>query len=539
MEQKQASSDAQEVGAIEPANAAFTGTVLPEDRVWVLDIRDTEVFFKAELSAFASQQDTKPEDVIPPSPGIDRQKPFFVRLNGADWGSTRILGAASNGNTDGSDHKTWNGEIYGLTPLTKYSCEFVRLSDQQVICTTSLITLPAPSAEQRECLTSKSACSELTIVATTVPAPPQHQSLRPLSPTSTLKQSIAAAEAKREEIRNKLKRLRKDHKNTSAAVRKEIDQLSGKVASSGGQDERQKQRIQQLKLNVKQAEDATLSLKAELEALGDLPEDELQESAAHKRAWIAACDAKAAALAEYDSAKVEAEKELSDLRNEIATSNQKRERLVARRAKLTETHDRLVNDHNADLSAKQRHEQERQRTLQDYMERESKLHFWISDTRANAENYNIKANELFQEIDFANTQLARQHAAISGPTTPEGDLPGTNGPASRPKTGFDFQMFNAPQIQGMPQTNWGGRGRSSSMLSGYSGFTDDLDVPEGGGLDEQGRKRSDGSSISTGSAGDQFSPRPAVFKPMSPIGPPSFDDKGKGRARMSPIGSNR
>jgi len=72
------------------------------------------------------------------------------------------------------------------------------------------------------------------------------------------------------------------------------------------------------------------------------------------------------------------------------------------------------------------------------------------------------------------------------------------------------------------------------MLSGYSGFTDDLDVPASNGVYE--RKKSEGSSGSNNSNGEDMSPRPPAKPSASPgpIGPP-----GKGKAYMNAIGSNR
>ena len=69
------------------------------------------------------------------------------------------------------------------------------------------------------------------------------------------------------------------------------------------------------------------------------------------------------------------------------------------------------------------------------------------------------------------------------------------------------------------------------MLSGYSGFTDDLDVVPGSSnpaveepllQQQQLLFKSDGlGSGSSGSQDDYTSPRPLVSKPMSPIGPPT------------------
>ncbi|GAB7353876.1 hypothetical protein MBLNU459_g4232t2 [Dothideomycetes sp. NU459] len=526
VESKKASNDASEVistNTTEKEKASLSSFQTAEDRIWVLEIRPTEICFRADLPSFPSEEcslKTKPAASI--SAGIDKTKPFYVRMNGADWGSTKITGAA-HGDADGHDKKVWLGEIFGLSPLTNYSCEFVSLSDQQVICTTSLVTLPAPSAEQ----------------ASVVPAPPQHQSLRPLSPISTLKQSIAAAEMKRDESRNKLKRTRKDHKNAASALRKEIEQLNGKVASSGGQDDRQRQRILQLTQHLRQANDATVALKKETDELGEIPDDDIAESTEKKRVWQETSDRKAAALADLDNAKTEAQRELGQINSELGSSAQKRERLMTRRSKLNEQLDRLRMQKDADMSARQKHDQDRVHRVHEYQRNEAQMLYWIQQTNKDAEEHNIRANEAFQQMDYLNSMIHHQHTSLSGPPTPEGNLPGTNGPQHRQATGFEFPMFGGgiPVNQGPTQGFRGGRGRSSSMLSGYSGFTDDLDALPVADEDHDGKK-SEGSSGSNGSQGDYMSPRP---KTMSAIGPRStfvgVEDKGRGK--LGSIGNLR
>lgn len=338
-----------------------------------------------------------------------------------------------------------------------------------------------------------------------------------MSPTSTLKQSIQAVENKRDELRNKLKRSRKDHKTATSAIRREIDQLQGKVASSGGQDERSRQRVLQLKQHVKQADDALEALKEESENIGETPKEELDFAASRRKSYDGALDAKNAAKAELDTAKAEANKELSALQAEISSTSQKRDRLNTRRSKLSEQYERLVSEQHADMSARQRHELERATMREERNRFEEQLVYWTNASKHHAEEINIRANEFFQQLQHAE-EAAQAHLNIP-PGTPEGNLPGTSGPRGQGMQAFDFSNFNAMSGHSLPSSGlhghkWGtgagngsggsgGRQRSSSMLSGYSGFTDDIDVPQqqhqqyhdGYGQD---RKDSDGSGESSG-----------------------------------------
>lgn len=488
MEQKYLTDDKKEAGtnaALENAQQYPTQA----NRIWILDIGPTSIRFRAELFGSSGVNMVLDDELMPQSPGIDRQKPFFARLNGADWGSTRIVGAADDESASGSEDrsgKIWSGEIYGLSPLTKYSCEFVRMGDQHVIFSTNLITLPAPNAEQ----------------AVSVQAPTQHSTLRPMSPTSTLKQSIIAAEGKREEVRNKLKRTRKEHKTAATGVRRDIEQLQSKVASSGGQDERSRQRILQLKQHGKQAEEALDTLKEETEALGEVPEEDLAFAAARRKSYDTAMEAKSSAKSEVDNTRSEANKDMSTLQAEISGVGQKRDRLNARRIRINEQYDKLLSEQHADINARQH---QRAQTLDERDMRIEQLLYWINMMRGQEEEYNIQANEIYQQIQQGD------HKAQIPPPTPEGNLPGTNGsrgPVSQP---FEFPPFGNLPHGGMSTQKWGGtRQRSSSMLSGFSGFTDEIDLHgqngyhhHGGqnGIDRKGSSGSSGRSVSEGMAG--------------------------------------
>ncbi|KAF2155231.1 hypothetical protein K461DRAFT_110292 [Myriangium duriaei CBS 260.36] len=474
------------------------------DRIWILDIGPTSIRFRAELLGSSGSVLIGDNDQVPASPGLDKQKPFFARLNGADWGSARIVGVGgenSIGLTDDRNCKIWVGEIYGLSPLTKYSCEFVSTRDQHVIFTTNLITLPAPNAEQGK---SGEAVRCLNVdadhsLAVTAPAPSQHQSLRPMSPTSTLKQSIIAAEAKREEVRNKLKRTRKDHKTSATAVRRDIEQLQTKVASSGGQDERSRQRILQLKQHVKQAEDALETLKEEGDSMGDVPKGDLDSATARRKSYDTALEAKSSAKAEVDSARLEANKVQSALQAEISSISQKRDRLHTRRARVNEQYDKLVSEQNADVNARQ---YQRAQALDEREKLIEQLVYWINYSRSQEEEANIRANEIYQQI-----QQGEQNAQLP-PPTPEGNLPGTNGPRGPVAQPFEFPPFGNLNHPGIPAQKWGGpRQRSSSMLSGYSGFTEDYEIPGQNGhyVGQNGYDRKGSSGGGSGSSGRSVS----------------------------------
>ncbi|KAF2169647.1 hypothetical protein M409DRAFT_20060 [Zasmidium cellare ATCC 36951] len=560
MEQRDAADDAREAAAMNKNNttSTFASTTNPTtDRIWICEVRDTEIYFSVELSAESTAESAdRKEDTPAVTAGIDKSKPFYVRVNGAGWSSTRIM--ASEEQEKGAGER-FVGEIFGLAPLSSYHCEIVSIAKQRVLCSASLITQPAPTAEQ----------------AASAPIPPQHQALRPSSPITTLKQSIQQAEAKLNEVRNRTKKTKKDQRAAYADIKKEINVLKSKLESSGGVDDKQERRLLQITQHKNQAEEATTDLKSQIDALGEIPANELAESQVKRRAWQSAFDAKTAADRDLSSTLAEHEREHARLRAEIAASISKKEKLVARNTQRAQELESLTTKQQAEMTAKQRRDLERTQMLQDREHRTNELRFHIAQMDTEAQTYAQKAQEAWQQASALSnwsTQPPPGYPGFSSPPTPEGMLPGSNGGQVSPQANgfppgaFGPQAFGSPfnttqsSVTNMHATAPGvPRGRSSSMLSQYSGFTDNGEeftfVPgehrqqhtwpvqgstSAGALLED-RKPSDGDTASgsgTGSGGGSLvngstngsnSPRPeakpfipgAVNKSPGPIGPPS------------------
>jgi hypothetical protein len=352
--------------------------------------------------------------------------------------------------------------------------------------------------------------------------------LRPSSPTTTLKNSIAAADQKLQEHRNRLKRAKKDHKTAITAVKKEVDTLTNRLANAGGSDERQRQRVLQFNQNIRQADDAAADFALQLDAMGEVPEDEVDEAATKKRAWKQERDHKNAVTAEFEAAKSEVERQAKDVESDITSVLQKRERLNQRQTRLNEQHERLITANREGFSAKQLRESNRQADIQHRMNMENQYRSNINSYERRTNEYNLSTSQTIQAIQHYEALLLHEaQQPLSVPTTPEGPLPGTtNGmsPHANAFTSFTFPSLTA-QVNSTPGSIRGGRGRSSSMLSNISGFTDGFDeftspsVPmlnnpfNAHGL-LNGRKGSNGSgSLSSGTSSQSSSQR----DPMSPV----------------------
>lgn len=364
-----------------------------------------------------------------------------------------------------------------------------------------------------------------------VASPPAHKTLRPSSPTTTLKNSIAAADQQLQEQRNRLKRNKKDHKAAVTAIKKEVETLNGRLANAGGTDERQRQRVLQFTQNIRQADDAVADFTVKIEALGDVPDHETQEAAEKKREWQKERNNKDAMSTELDNVKAEIERRVRCVESDIATAIQKRERLQQRQIRLNEQHERLITANKEGYTAKQRKEQERLALQAERMQVENQYRSNINSYERRANEYHLSTAQMVQTIQHFEALLLQQAQQApqpsSVPATPEGPLPGTvNGmsPHANPFTSFTFPSMNT-QVNSTPGSLRGGRGRSSSMLSNVSGFTDGFDEsmsPSGHVLGTpfnaasllNGRKGSHGSgSLSSGTSSQSSSQR----DPMSPV----------------------
>lgn len=545
MEQRDAADDAREAATMDTNTKPTFATTIPPttDRIWILEVRDTEIFFSVDLSPEAATQSVeRMEEGLSVSAGIDKSKPFYVRVNGAAWSSTRIMSSATGDEADGKPR--FDGEIFGLAPRSSYHCEIVGIATGSVLCSVSLITQSTPSAEP----------------TAAAPSQPSHPALRPSSPITTLKQSIQSAESKLNETRNRTRKNKKDQRGVHSDIRKEINMLRSKLESSGGLDDKQERRLLQINQHKNQAEEATVEIKSQIDAFGDIPASELAQSEAKHRSWQAARDAKRAADKDCDNAKAEADRHVSALRAEIAATESKREKLLSRHAQRTRELDMLLSRQRADMTAKEKRDYERTQMMQSRHDEEAQLRFHIANMEAEANSYQAKAHETYQQLGALQSwsTVPSTFNGYSSPPTPEGTLPGTNGVSLSPQTnGFSTlgsQPFQSPFHSAQPSlsNNHVPRGRSSSMLSQYSGFTDNGDeyifpppqhqhtwpaqAPTSTGAavaDDHKESESGGSGSYTNGSTGSNSPRPDA-KPFVP-------GKSRDKVPQSPgvIGSGR
>lgn len=129
---------------------------------------------------------------------------------------------------------------------------------------------------------------------------------------------------------------------------------------SGGDESRQRQRSLQLERTIRQTEDATAGIEAQLEKLEDLSGagTELEEWNARKAVIEAETSKLKALRQEVEDAKSNMAKAVASSEAELASAVQKRERLQSRLNRLTAQHERIVSSTNAqDLAEREQQAQ--------------------------------------------------------------------------------------------------------------------------------------------------------------------------------------
>ncbi|KAF7531811.1 hypothetical protein G7054_g8529 [Neopestalotiopsis clavispora] len=450
------------------------------NQIWISYVGCDEVCFNT--SHF-------PNFIAPPSSQenghaarIDTSKPFYVRVNHAIWQPTRIT-AVHDSQQDGPQGTTWSGDIYGLTPLSNYECEFLSTVTHEVLFSTSVRTTRAKTADIDAAAASKAG---------------SQNSLRPDSPTTTLKTSIAASEAKLAEEKTRQKALRKEWHRKANALKKENEKLSAAVQSAGAGDDKLRQKIQQNMTQQKQAEQALASLAAELKEFDIVPES-LKTAWKAKQSNFSAEKCKFdKANAEFKSFKAKLDEDVKMLMDEKASLEAKRNKISSRIAKVDGEHARIADANARGLDEAERRRQDRAALEAQFLRWEHDLMEKVASHEAESMSRDEILVTLKGQLDaFHNQQSSFYNGSFDfADPIAMGQLPPTTTAAPSSSsvaamydaaTAWSNSAYNAslwgpsPLAPGfVPQSTAAAfspmhstpkRGRSSSMLSDVSGFT--------------------------------------------------------------------
>lgn len=353
---------------------------------------------------------------------------------------------------------------------------------------------------------------------------------------TTLKKTIAAAENQSNEVRNRSRKLRKDHRNANNALKKEVEGLEGRLSNYSNGDDRQRQRQTQYLHNIKQTEDSVAQITDQLDSLGDMPETEREMNELTRHDWQQAKAQRSVAREDFENSKAEVERDINMKRAATASDRQKMERLEGRLAKLEQSRENLVSLIALARKEKIRKENVRNQMLSMHLAKERDILSSITYCESQRQDWETRQFHTQEQIYFLeNNMNASMNGQPANPHTPELSFAGLGNNHRTAAFGSLQQQYaigtgsghhsransNRPAV----------RGRSSSMLSEISGFTDDETGPvqqQSSGVEFIGpaaavghgmtRNNSAGSTTVAGSVvGSQRDPKTPATK-FSPIG---------------------
>lgn len=510
---EQAGSNATDVHNL--GNAPFERQ---ERQIWISYVGSDEVCFNTSLfpdDALEEEEATGRGGEAIPTSNKRTEKPFFVRVNNAYWQPTRVYPLeAPGGETEEEEHGTrWTGDIYGLRPTSKYVIEFVDSRTEKVIFKTSIRTVHEP---QREDETGSSSVAN------------GQRSLQPDSPATTLKTSIAAAEARLTDEKNKLKAARKDWKTRINNLKKDIEATDNQLASAGNHDEKYRQKIRQQETQKAQAERDTTTLAEQLKNFDTAPELTERKKKV-ERLYTAEKKLYDAEKKEFEEFKSSLDKAVRAKELEHSNLISKINKIRTRISKVETEHANITDANNRGLDEAERRRQER-------------LH-WQDSVNAIETNYRERLAHIratnggkLEQIQAMEAQL---NAIINGgmPMDISGDYQHQQpsvwnpNPAAPPHIPSNLWASSADMMPSIPAVSgvstWQPpptapafepsgfkvRGRSSSMLSDVSGFTQSSDGDSPGHVDVHAAWRQFGPSFQMakdGSSGDGSVPTSPV-----------------------------
>ncbi|RVD87710.1 uncharacterized protein DFL_001924 [Arthrobotrys flagrans] len=309
-----------EVEKLHAANASDSKIALSdtsygsdEPKVWITRIGSNEIEFGSNYHPPNSPNDEE---------GVDKRFPFIVELNGIKWPQTTISMASGGRGEDSTisrtrDEEEWTAEISGLTPTTVYDISFIRRTTGEVIYSASVGT------------TSKQAAN-VDAPKEPVPAKPQ----RPLSPITTLQNSLNASRDNLEEQKRRIKVAKKGNSRRISGLRSEIDSLKSRLGSGDKGDERARRRALSLRDSVRRAEEETENIQMELQTLKELPEDQEKEWEEKKKSWKSEKENLTVSEKDANAMREQADRRLLEIKNEINSAIAKRDKAFRRVSNL-------------------------------------------------------------------------------------------------------------------------------------------------------------------------------------------------------------
>ncbi|KAI5845259.1 hypothetical protein DFP73DRAFT_477471 [Morchella snyderi] len=340
--------------------------------------------------------------------GKDGTFPLFVRVNGIVWPQTDIYKATGSGDIAGENGEVmgvaedeWTIDITGLTGATEYDFEFVK-KGLQVVYKTSACTIPAAQAS-----------------SAAAPATTQQQPSRPLSPITTLLNTLTQANSCLLEQKNRLKVVKKTHKGTLSDIRKEIEKHRSLLGNDRG-EERAFRRNLALKEAIKRAEEENEKMLRELAELENVPENMKTEWKEKKRLWREERSRLLTAQNQAGEAKAAADRQAQAIESEAASLATKKERLSAKLTKLRADLEKAGQEISQEAEAREKRQLGREALQTHRTSLEKEFTEAIYRMEVKMHEHHLKSQENWAAYRASEAALLQQQQSQLPPSTPDG-----------------------------------------------------------------------------------------------------------------------
>lgn len=443
-----------------------------KDKIWITYVGSDEIFFSTSFLSTCQPNDQDESTILGDST-IDDSKPFYVKVNNTTWQPIKIFTMTEPAQESGPSTR-WSGVVFGLAPLSNYNLDFISTVDKSSIFSTSVRTLHSPISEDGILFNAKNGTGSS-------------------SPYPALKISIAQVSRKLEEDRQRQKSSRKELRAKLNSVRKEFERLLTSIASTGGNDDKMRQKVQQSTLHMKQADEATTILITEIGTIDSIPTDETSSYSESKNEIQSQREKHKNTFSEFNNRKQSAEREIQALKLDLSNLKQKSETRNQRLTILKAKYESILDANAKGFDEAQRRESEREIKRNDrakiqafYTERLQSINSQIFEVQVALQAIATAVETLLQvQKDIypghSPTLSSRNSSGIGGDS---GSLNSSIKPGNYPWTALVncSNAFSGPNVLHLtnitvPPLKSGNRNRdrSSSLLSNVSKFTQSSD----------------------------------------------------------------
>uniref|UniRef100_A0A060SZK9 ARAD1C08932p n=1 Tax=Blastobotrys adeninivorans TaxID=409370 RepID=A0A060SZK9_BLAAD len=236
-----------------------------------------------------------------------RREAYTVLVNGIQWPQVCI-----------DQEYDYDGGflivVYGLTPVTQYELEIQLSGIDSAIMKVNVCTTVKANSNQ--------------------PAPLVMTS-RPLSPVTTLLDTLTTAQMSLSEEKARLKRLRKEHAKRHASLRSEIESVRAKLDMADKGDERNRRKVLSLRESVKQLEQEIEEIITTTEKLSSQQDQGQDTFSEHQQQYQIQMDLVESKFEDHRRAKEEWESKIAPLQSELNSLINKQEKLELKKDRLS------------------------------------------------------------------------------------------------------------------------------------------------------------------------------------------------------------